>query len=116
MSEVSGDFRFERSGDGLILRADGVALGRPVTLESAADALVEMADWFCRAGGGKARRMRHLAGTVAMPEGWAVAKPAGTAAPSAPDASKGILGVEFGQIAGDDFATLTMAGRASLGT
>ena len=51
LSEVSGDFRFERSGDGLILRADGVALGRPVTLESAADALVEMADWFCRAGG-----------------------------------------------------------------
>jgi precorrin-3B synthase len=70
-------------------------------------ALVEMADWFVRTGGVAMRRMRRHVEAVAIPEGWSVAEPLGAAAaPPKPDASRGILGVEFGQLASADLRAL----------
>lgn len=63
------DFRIERGvHGGLILRADGRALGLPVTADHAVDGLIALARWFVDSGGAAAGRMaRHRA---PLP-GWA---------------------------------------------
>ena len=49
---VSADIRLERcAAGGLILRCDGVPLGKPVMLQDAARAAVDLAHWFVAAGG-----------------------------------------------------------------
>lgn len=86
VAAASADFRFECDADGgLILRADGAELGRSVTFDTAADALVEMAEWFMSSGGAENGRMaRHLAVT-SLPADWAQKAPA----PTAPEAQIG---------------------------
>ena len=93
LQEASADFRFEvTEAHTLILRADGSTLGRAVTLETAAAALVDMAEWFLATGGSTAGRMaRHLE-TTALPPDWMHAQPApATAAPKIGRNAQGIL-------------------------
>jgi precorrin-3B synthase len=56
-----GDFRIERGADGgLMLRADGRALGVSVDRRGAVDALIALARWFVSSDGARAGRMiRH---------------------------------------------------------
>ncbi|MEM6385039.1 MAG: hypothetical protein AAF718_02265 [Pseudomonadota bacterium] len=102
LADVSGDFRFERGSEDIILRADGAALGRRVTVASAGAALVEMAHWFVETGGRDAGRMaRHLA-TTPLPDAWQTHAPTSARPAPVPDVTKGCLGVAFGQMTADD--------------
>ena len=74
LSDAPADFRIERAAGGaLLVRAEGRELGRAVTRETAADALIALASWFVESGGVTAGRMaRHDA-----PLPWpGLAKPA----------------------------------------
>ncbi len=107
LSDVSGDFRFERSDDGLILRADGVEKGRSVTLDTAADALIDMAHWILRSGGAAPGRLRRHVVKHDLPADWCVTAPVpSVSAPPGPDLRAGILGVAFGQITASDLGEL----------
>jgi len=91
-----GDFRIERGVDGgLMLRADGRAMGVPVARGDEADALIGLARWFV-ASGGAGRMTRHDA---ELPEaGWVSPAPAAT--PIGPGRWPGgrALGVPFGRV------------------
>lgn len=60
---ASADIRVERGiSGGLILRADGSALGRAISAPDAVDAILALAQWFAETGGAALGRMaRHLA-------------------------------------------------------
>ncbi len=95
---VPGDFRFESSLEGLILRADGAELGRPVTTETAVDALVEMMEWFLASGGSESGRMRRHIARVPLPDEWQRVKPKDTRGTPVPGRIAGgmLVGVPFG--------------------
>ena len=104
LSEVSGDFRLERAKDGgVLLRADGAPLGRPVDEGGAIDALLEMADWFVRTGGAAAGRMRRHLARTALPAAWQSAAPSAAEAAPGPDPAAGRLAWAFGQMTAESF-------------
>lgn len=114
---ASADIRVERgAGGGLILRADGAPLGRPVAAADAVDAVIALARWFVDSGGAVAGRMaRHLAGT-ALPDAFAgVEAPAAEAPPVVPGSTPPgqAVGVPFGQIEAAALARLLRAGGAA---
>lgn len=98
---ASADFRLELAGDGgLILRADGAALGRRVAEGEAIPALIALARWFLETGGAEAGRMaRHLRARP-LPAEWQDTAPRadgpGLAPGPTPDGP--ILGAAFGRI------------------
>jgi precorrin-3B synthase len=116
---ASADLRLERSADGLILRADGAALGRPVTESGAMEAVADVLAWFVETGGCEAGRMsRHLA-HVDLPEDWRCVAPLMTGPAIEPGARDGarVYGAPFGQIAAADLAALiTTSGASDLQT
>ncbi|MCP4207764.1 MAG: cobalamin biosynthesis protein CobG, partial [Shimia sp.] len=63
LSDKSADFRIEHDANGgFLLRADGASRGRKVTIDTAVDALLEMAHWFVDTDGAARRRMAaHVA-------------------------------------------------------
>jgi precorrin-3B synthase len=62
LRDTSADIRLERAGDGrLILRADGMPVGAPVSEPSGARAALALARWFVAAGGVTAGRGRMAA-------------------------------------------------------
>lgn len=100
LGDASADFRFERSADGLVLRGDGSARGRPVTERTAIDALVELAAWFDARRSQDCRRMASVVAREALPADW-------TASPARPAAGRpgpgataigALLGAPFGHI------------------
>ncbi|RAK13318.1 precorrin-3B synthase [Salipiger aestuarii] len=97
----SGDFRFELARDGgLILRADGAALGWPSSEARAMSALIRLVAWFVATGGPGAGRMaRHLR-RHALPAAWCRLAPRAAAAPPRPGAcAQGlIVGTPFGSM------------------
>lgn len=105
---VAGDFRFESSLEGLILRADGAELGRPVTLETAVDALVELMEWFLATGGAESGRMRKHLERVALPDVWQQVRPKATQGVPVP--AKIVMGV----LVGVPFGATDAAGLRSL--
>ena len=62
LGKASADIRVERGiSGGLILRADGSALGCAISAPDAAEAVLALAQWFADTGGAQAGRMaRHL--------------------------------------------------------
>lgn len=122
LAGVSGDIRIEASGDGLIVRADGRATGRPAPdPETAVAIALDLARWFIAAGGvgadGRGRMARHLAGGAAPPDaliGGHAPNPAAPA-PRPGDAPDGLLvAAAFGQLAPDDLEALAASGAATL--
>ncbi|MEL6210454.1 MAG: cobalamin biosynthesis protein CobG, partial [Pseudomonadota bacterium] len=112
---VSADFRFEMGADGLVLRADGAAIGRVVEPEAAVDALIGLATWFLESGGAASGRMaRHLQ-SVSLPEAWQTGP---TAAP-VPSPQPGthrvgmLLGVPFGRMDAAAFGRVLAGCRAT---
>ncbi|MBB95186.1 MAG: cobalamin biosynthesis protein CobG [Rhodobacteraceae bacterium] len=112
LQDAPADFRLERAEDGLILRADGVPLGRPVTEASAMGALHEMAAWFVARQTPDHRRMTHVTAKLTLPPDWTRTAPR----PAAPRPRAGthplgpLLGAAFGQL---DAGALEQAIRRS---
>jgi precorrin-3B synthase len=106
LTATPADFRIERGvSGGLVLRADGRALGVPLFEREAIDALIRLADWFSTSDGPSAGRMaRHKA---PLPD-WAEGReaPAPTAAPlrPGPHALGAVHGTPFGQVRAADLA------------
>ncbi len=113
LSDVSGDFRFERGEGGMILRADGAAAGMPVSVAGAADALVDLAEWFVRTGGWESGRMHRHLSRVAMPEHWTVMAPGPVRPAPLPDPTHGHISLVFGQVSSDDLKTIIAISGAS---
>lgn len=83
LGEASADIRIERGqSGGLILRADGLPSGEPVTPATASRRAVELARWFA-AHRGQATRMARLVASGAVPPHPA-AEPPLTGAPLQP--------------------------------
>ncbi|APX25619.1 precorrin-3B synthase [Salipiger profundus] len=101
LGEAIGDFRLELAENGaLLLRADGVALGRPVSEAGAIPAIIELADWFVGTGGRDNGRMaRHVAKAM-LPEMWQRAAPRaqGWPEPGIDPELGAVLGVPFGAL------------------
>ncbi|PTX42802.1 precorrin-3B synthase [Gemmobacter caeni] len=85
LDAAPGDVRIERGASGgLILRADGLPTGRPVTLAEAPALAVDMAHWFVAAGGviqGRGRMAALVARGVRPPESLTGAEPPAPALP-----------------------------------
>ncbi|MDN3555483.1 cobalamin biosynthesis protein CobG [Halomonas maura] len=103
LTEASADLRLERSREGgLLVRADGRALGTPVDdVEAAVALMTRLARWFVDAGGLEAGRMRRF--TAPLPE-WAAAVAVPAAAfDDAPSLALGahpagrVVGLPFGR-------------------
>lgn len=105
---VAGDFRFESSREGLILRADGVASGRKVTSDTAVDAMLDMMQWFLETGGAESGRMARHVSTVQPPNSWQTTKPKPEKGRSAPGIVSGglVVGVPFGALDADQLRAL----------
>ncbi|APX12138.1 cobalamin biosynthesis protein CobG [Tateyamaria omphalii] len=110
LSDTSADFRFERSPDGIILRADGAEHGQPVTEHTAAAALIDLANWFLGTNGAAAGRMAKHLKTTALPAVWQTTGPA----PAAPRLQPGnhTYGAPFGSIDASDLAALIQDSQA----
>lgn len=71
LADASADFRFETgAGVPLILRADGAAFGRPVSVGDASQELATLMHWFLDTGGTTARRMAPHLAEVDLPQDW----------------------------------------------
>lgn len=102
LQDASGDFRFERGGRGVILRADGAESGQSVAEGGARNALVRMADWFVRTGGANAGRMRRHLSTTSLPDSMQECAPDPQTIPFAgPDHKAGTLGLAFGRLSAE---------------
>lgn len=113
---ASADFRFETGADGgLVLRLDGQDKGRPVTEDTAIDALVEAAKWFTDSGGPAAKRMAHHLRTIQPPDGWCSQPSAPPAARLAPGrtAQGAAFGAAFGSIDAQALARLVQDSLAT---
>jgi len=105
LAGASADIRIERGGSGLLVRADGAALGLPTTEAGAMARVIEMAEWFV-AEGAPGRMARLLAAGAQMP-GWdAVPGPEqGLSKPGSHDLGT-LAGFAFGQVSVDDLLAL----------
>jgi precorrin-3B synthase len=109
LQDASADIRLERgAGSELIVRMDGLGLGRAVSLDDAVDHVITAARWFAQHAGTDSRRMSKLVAQTPPPPLWCSVQ---SAAPAhRPDPGKtelGLLvGVPFGQI---DAAELAQA-------
>ena len=101
LTDASADIRIERDLCGaLMLRADGAALGRAVTRETAVEAVLELAHWFAQQAQGQSLRMAKLLQTCPLPAVWRQKAPAAprSALVPGPHSLGYVLGVPFGQI------------------
>ncbi|WP_375196818.1 cobalamin biosynthesis protein CobG [Sphingobium sp.] len=106
LQQAPADFRFERGECGaIILRAEGRALGVPVAIDDAAQALIALTRWFVDSGGPAAGRMaRHQAPLPSEPAAApAAARPLQNVLAQAPGA---FYGAPFGQIEADEIAAI----------
>ncbi|MCI5042905.1 MAG: precorrin-3B synthase [Donghicola eburneus] len=100
LTKASADIRVEAAETGLILRADGAATGRPVTVDSAVDATIDLAKWFAGHATGELRRMKSLLATQELASDWQQVAPLATRIKDTPGphAFGQIFGAPFGQI------------------
>jgi len=106
LGDTPADIRFEIGTNGnLILRLDGIPKGRTVTPQTAIDAVIDAAKWFCDTGGRTAKRMARHVKSVTPPPGWCAEAPAASASRCAPGttANGHVYGAAFGSL---DAATL----------
>lgn len=114
MQDTPADFRIERGvSGGLILRAEGHALGMPLPEVQEIDQLIRLCWWFVNSGGAQAGRMvRH---TAPLPD-WAAATeapaPAGAPLRPGPHPTGAVHGLAFGQARAADLARAIEASGA----
>lgn len=117
LGAVSADIRLERDASGgLIVRPDGHAFGKPVTVHTAVMEAVGLAAWFLASGGaqdGRGRMAAHLAKGAVLPAGFDR-----TPADSHPQPVPGrlehgwLVGFAFGQMRAATLAALVATQRA----
>jgi len=114
---ASADIRLERAGQGLLLRADGMAAGKPVAEAAAVPEALALARWFHASGGavGGRGRMAALIARGARPGGHDIPAPAPAEA-SRPGlvASGALVGAAFGVIEAAQLAALAVLGPLRL--
>ncbi|WP_315831803.1 precorrin-3B synthase [Bradyrhizobium prioriisuperbiae] len=108
LAGASADIRFERDiAGGLLVRADGLQTGRPVTRAEAVKVALALADWFVDSGGardGRGRMAAHIAAGATLPEALhGHARPARVLEVPQPGLSAygAMVGVAFGQLTCD---------------
>lgn len=106
LAGTPADFRIERGASGgLILRADGHALGHPLPEVREIDALIRLAWWFANSGGREAGRMARFRAPL---PGWMqpTEAPAPARAPLRPGPHPlgAVHGLAFGQVRARDLA------------
>lgn len=104
----SADIRIERAADGLIVRADGAALGRAVSVDTAVDQAIALARWFADSKDAATKRMkRHIAETP-LPAEWGqhAALPAREPLTAGAHTLGAVYGAAFGQIEAAQLADL----------
>lgn len=108
LSRDSADIRLETGGNGLILRADGMATGREVTEGEATDRLIELASWFADRFTPDTRRMARLVRAEPLPAVWQGVAPGPDAEPLAPGQTTlgSLYGAAFGQLPAQALAAL----------
>jgi precorrin-3B synthase len=117
LDAVPGDIRIERGASGgLILRADGLPTGRPVTLAEAPALAVDLAHWFVATGGvteGRGRMAALIARGVLPPESLTGSEPPAPAMPRpAPGlfAEGALVALAFGQMQAATLEALAATG------
>lgn len=100
LADASADIRIERAAEGgLLVRADGLGLGRYVTEAEVIPAVLDMSAWLAPRITPDTRRMAAVVARETPPDEWQTAEPATTQklAPG-PTPHGAILGAAFGQI------------------
>ncbi|MGY0553057.1 cobalamin biosynthesis protein CobG [Vreelandella sp. 2A-K22] len=104
LGDSAADFRIERSmAGGLLVRADGYALGTAVRdIEAAVEQLIRLTNWFVDTGGGASGRMRRH--TAPLPD-WAptdtAPAPPGEKLALGEDREGMVVGLPFGRVAAE---------------
>ncbi|MBY5931789.1 cobalamin biosynthesis protein CobG [Tateyamaria omphalii] len=111
LTNTSADFRFERSADTLVLRADGAPNGKAITEAEAPQTLLDLAKWFVSTNGPASGRMaKHLKSTP-LPADWQDTSPAAAAPPLQPGGTT--YGAPFGSIDATALAALINDSQAT---
>ena len=108
LSAAPADIRIETGPSGLIVRADGSALGQSVTTDTAVDALITIARWFSETCEPHIRRMAAHLVAVPLPDKFANTASLETVNPLAlGQLSLGrVFGASFGSLPADDLLEL----------
>jgi precorrin-3B synthase len=117
LRDTAADIRIERAAGGAIVYGAGAQTGAAVPMAQAAQAALNLAQWFIDAGGigpdGRGRMARLLQSGAALPAQF-TAQPVPYAAPFAPrlglHPSGALVGFEFGQMQAETLAALAALG------
>lgn len=116
LRSVPADIRVERTLTGLVVAADGMTTGAPVSVDTAPDAVAELMRWFLEAGGsvdGRGRMRSLLARGARPPARFSTCALTEAQAPTQVPGigPQGVLvGLAFGQIRAGDLAALAALG------
>lgn len=111
LQNASADIRLELdAGGGLILVADGLTRGKPVTSDTAIDQMLELAAWFAQTRGTQ-KRMKGLLKAATPPAGFIVPRQMSdqTQQPG-PTPTGALIGLAFGQMNAATLAALAKHG------
>lgn len=115
LQDASADIRLEcDAGGGLILVADGLDTGKPVSTQTAADEALALARWFA-GHRGSATRMKALIAAGTTPAGYFVPRQKSDFKPAPGSTPNGVLlGLAFGQITVETLSSLAKHGGLRL--
>ncbi len=116
LQDASADIRLEcDAGGGLILVADGMDVGKPVSMETAVPEAMALARWFTQHRVKAARMKALLAETDIRPEGYFVPRQQGDYRPEPGFTPNGALvGLAFGQMRVETLSSLAKHGGLRL--
>jgi precorrin-3B synthase len=115
LGAAPADIRIESGARGLIVRADGAALGQPVEPETAINALISIANWFAQTCKPDIRRMApHLLATT-LPQQFASEPPLDAAPKLVPSVypQGQVFGAPFGNLPAKELMALVMRNPAA---
>lgn len=101
LGEASGDVRLERTETGVIVRADGLPMGRVVEEAEAVEFALELARWFAANRAPAQRRMAQVSAALGADWRQANARPSGAAVRPGAHAMGRVVGIPFGQVSAE---------------
>jgi precorrin-3B synthase len=115
LQDASADIRLERDASGgLIVIADGMSTGKPVTVETAINEALALARWFVSTAG-ETTRMSKLTAQGIEPDGATVSRQVGNYRPAPGYTANGaMVGLAFGQMRVETLSTLAKHGGLRL--
>lgn len=115
LQDASADIRLEYDASGqLILVADRMTTGKPVTAKTAIAEAIALTRWFVANAGG-VTRMKNLVGLGKMPDGATAPRQVAQFAPAPGYTSSGaMVGLAFGQMRVETLSTLAKHGALRL--